>query len=102
MSQARGIYGNSTSANTIPENIMANNHIQYVSGSYQPVRPQIIVSSHRPSQMPSNLQNMYAMKQNTSELVFNVLTGGNNNAFIPYLQVIANYKFKKLPFMTLF
>ncbi|KAL4104149.1 hypothetical protein QTP88_019462 [Uroleucon formosanum] len=98
MPQARGIYGNSTDANTIPGNTMANNHIQYASGSHQPVRPQIIVPSPCPSQMPSNLQNMDAMKQNTSELVFNASTSGNNNAFIPSLQVIANYKFKNIPF----
>jgi len=58
MPQFRAIYGNSTGEIIIPGNTMANNHIQYVSDSYQSVRPQIIAS----------------------------------------LQVIAYFKFKKLPF----
>jgi len=93
-----GIYGNRTGANTIPENTMSNNHIQYVSGSNQLVRPQIIVPSPRSSQMPSNQQNMYVRIQNTLRFDLNASTGRNNNALIPSPQIVANYKFKNLPF----
>jgi len=93
-----GIYGNATGANTIPENTMANNQIEYVSGSYQPVRSRIIVPPPIPSQMPSYQQNMYTMIQNTLRFVLNASTGRNNNALIPSPQIVANYKFKNLPF----
>jgi len=75
-------HGNLRGANTFPGNNMANNHIQYVSGSYRPVRPHTVV----PSQVPTYQQN-----SPTSE---------HSNAFasIPPPQIVANYKFNKLPF----
>ncbi|XP_022169994.1 E3 SUMO-protein ligase PIAS2-like [Myzus persicae] len=77
-----------TDANIFPRNTVANNHIQYASG-YQPVRPQTVV---RP-QLPTN-------QQNTSNLVLNPPSSGNSNASttIPSPQIVANYKFTKLPF----
>ncbi|XP_022162931.1 E3 SUMO-protein ligase PIAS1-like [Myzus persicae] len=80
--------GYPTGTNSFPRNTVANNHIQCVSGSYQPVRPHTVVSS----QLPTN--------QNTSYLVLNPQTSGNSNASvsIPSSQIVADYKFKKLPF----
>jgi len=89
-----GMYGNPTGENSIPGNTMANNHCQNVSGSYQPVGPQIIVPSICPNPSPANQQNMHSVIQNTKNLVLNP-SGGKNNASS---QIVTNYKFKKLPF----
>ncbi|XP_022173661.1 E3 SUMO-protein ligase PIAS2-like [Myzus persicae] len=81
--------GYPTGAKIFSRNTVANNHIQYAPGSYQPVRPQTVVQP----QLPTN-------QQNTSNLVLNSPSSGNSNASasIPSPQIVANYKFTKLPF----
>jgi len=77
----RGIYGNPMGSNT-----MANNNIQFISGSYQPAGPRTIVSSQFPSNQQINMVTQDAAG-------FDV-----NNSFTPSLQTLAHLKFKKLPF----
>jgi len=80
----RGIYSNSIGANT-----MANNNIQYISGSYQPTGPRSITSSHLSSNQQMNVASQdplgYDMK-------------GLNNSYAPSPDLVGQIKFKKLPF----
>ncbi|XP_025208269.1 E3 SUMO-protein ligase PIAS3-like [Melanaphis sacchari] len=83
----RGVHGNPTGQNIIPENTMANNNIRYALGSFQPAEPHAIV----PSQLPLD-------QQNTMRFAVNASTSINNNVITSSLQTVTNYKFKKLPF----
>ncbi|XP_022175000.1 E3 SUMO-protein ligase PIAS2-like [Myzus persicae] len=88
----RGIYGNPIGANT-----MANNNIQYISGSYQPSGPRSVAPSH----LSSN-QQINGVSQDT--LVYDNTrssAGGNppgNNPYTPSPEIVAKINFKKLPF----
>ncbi|XP_025207609.1 E3 SUMO-protein ligase PIAS1-like isoform X2 [Melanaphis sacchari] len=89
----RGMYSNHIGANSIPGNTMANNNIQYISGSYQPSGPRTTIVS---SQLPSNQQiNMVSQ----DALGYDMKTSGSgNNSYTPSLETVAQIKFKKLPF----
>jgi len=83
----RDIYSNSVRANTI-----ANNNIQYISGSYQPSRPRSI----RPSHLSSS-QQMNVVSQGPLGNDMHGTTVGNNSR-TPSHETLAQIKFKKLPF----
>ncbi|XP_060860345.1 E3 SUMO-protein ligase PIAS2-like [Metopolophium dirhodum] len=83
----RGIYCNSVGANTI-----ANNNIQYTSGSYQPSGPRSITSSHL-----SSSQQMNVVSQDPLGYDMHGMTVGNNS-YTPSHETVAQIKFKKIPF----
>ncbi|XP_060872489.1 E3 SUMO-protein ligase PIAS2-like [Metopolophium dirhodum] len=84
----RGInYSNSIGANT-----MANNNIQYISGSYQPSVPRSITSSHLSSNQQMNVGSQDPLGYDMKGMP------GVNNSFTPSPETIAQIKFKKLPF----
>jgi len=89
----RGMYGNHIGANSIPGNTMANNNIQYISGSYQPSGPRTIVST----QLSSNHQVNIVVSQDALGFDMKTSTSGNNS-YAPSLETVAQIKFKKLPF----
>lgn len=81
----RGIYSNPIGANTI-----ANNNIQYITGSYQPPPgTRSIASTHLPSNQQMNVVSQDALGFDMK---------GGNNSYTPSPEVIAQIKFKKLPF----
>ncbi|CAI6364397.1 unnamed protein product [Macrosiphum euphorbiae] len=82
----RGIYSNSIGANT-----MANNNIQYISGSYQPSGPRSITSSHL-----SSSQQMNVVPDPLGYDMKGMPVG--NNSYTPSPETVARIKFKKLPF----
>ncbi|XP_026820323.1 E3 SUMO-protein ligase PIAS2-like [Rhopalosiphum maidis] len=91
----RAVHGNPTDPNTIHGNTMAIKNIQHIFGRNQPA------GSHtaEPSQLPINQPSMaYMMQQNTVRFVLNTLANKNSNDSTPSPQILANYKFKKLPF----
>ncbi|XP_060860282.1 E3 SUMO-protein ligase PIAS2-like [Metopolophium dirhodum] len=83
----RGNYSNSVGANTI-----ANNNIQYTSGSHQPSGPRSITSSHL-----SSSQQMNVVSQDPLGYDMRGMTVGNNS-YTPSHETVAQIKFKKLPF----
>ncbi|XP_060857943.1 E3 SUMO-protein ligase PIAS2-like [Metopolophium dirhodum] len=83
----RGIYCNPVRANTI-----ANNNIQYTSGSYQPSGPRSITSSNL-----SSSQQMNVVSQDPLGYDMRGMTVGNNS-YTPSPETVAQIKFKKLPF----
>jgi len=80
-------YSNSVGANT-----MANNNIQYISGSYQPSGSRSITSSHL-----SSSQQMNVVSQDPLGYVMKGMPLGNN-WYTPSPETLALIKFKKLPF----
>ncbi|XP_015363942.1 PREDICTED: E3 SUMO-protein ligase PIAS2-like [Diuraphis noxia] len=87
----RSIYGNPIGANN-----MANNNIQYVSGNYQSSGPRSTVSSH----LSSNQQMIAGLQDGSG---YNNMKGssGGNNPYFPSPEIVAQIKFKKLPFYEL-
>ncbi|KAL4091989.1 hypothetical protein QTP88_026583 [Uroleucon formosanum] len=83
----RSIYSNSIGGNT-----MANNNIQYISGSYQPSGTRSITSSHL-----SSSQQMNVVSQDSLGYDMKGLPVGNNS-YTPSPETVARIKFKKLPF----
>ncbi|XP_003241678.1 E3 SUMO-protein ligase PIAS2 [Acyrthosiphon pisum] len=83
----RGIYHNTFSANT-----MANNNIQYISGSYQPSGPRSITSSHLSSSQQMNVAPQGPLGYNMQGMTV------GNNSYTPSPETVAQIKFKKLPF----
>ncbi|CAI6362464.1 unnamed protein product [Macrosiphum euphorbiae] len=79
-------------SNSIGANTMANNNIQYISGSYQPSGLRSITSSHL-----SSSQQMNVVSQDPSGYDMKGTPVGNN-LFISSPETVALIKFKKLPF----
>lgn len=83
----RSIYSNSIGGNT-----MANNNIQYISGSYQPSGTRSNTSSHLSSSQQINVVSQDSLGYDMKGLPV------GNNSYTPSPETVARIKFKKLPF----
>ncbi|XP_008187750.1 E3 SUMO-protein ligase PIAS2-like [Acyrthosiphon pisum] len=78
-------------SNSIRPNTMANNTIQYISGSYQPSGPCSIASSNLSSSQQMNVVSQDPLRYDTRGMPV------RNNSYTPSPETVALIKFKKLP-----